>query len=75
MPLAVKTFMVAGGLEAQANLTWLAVRLAIRSNLCKSQATSALYGRLNLVLMPGLCCLDLQASGIHNVYVCSNSVD
>ena len=47
VPLAVKVY----GPEAQANLSRLAVCLAIRSNFCKSQATSALYGRLNLVLV------------------------
>ena len=47
VPLAVKVY----GPEAQANLSWLAACLAIRSNFCKSQATSALYGRLNLVLV------------------------
>ena len=44
VPLAVKVY----GPEAQAKL---AACLAIRSNFCKSQATSALYGRLNLVLV------------------------
>ena len=48
VPLAVKVY----GPEAQANLSQLAACLAIRSNFCKSmQATSALYGRLNLVLV------------------------
>ena len=44
--------MVVGVLKhMQTNLSRLAARLAIRSNCCKSQATLALYGRLNLVLV------------------------
>ena len=39
------------GPEAQTNLSRLAARFVIRSNCCKSQATLALYGRLNLVLV------------------------
>ena len=58
VPLAVEAYGCWGP-EAQTNLSQLAARLAIRSNCCKSQATLALYGRLNLDLlerMPELCC-------------------
>eukprot|EP00731_Ephydatia_muelleri_P006442 Em0003g690a len=50
VPLAVEAYGCWGP-EAQTNLSRLAARLAIRSNCCKSQATLALYGRLNLVLV------------------------
>ena len=50
VPLAVEVYGCWGP-EAQTNLSRLAARLAIRLNCCKSQATSALYGRLNLVLV------------------------
>ena len=50
VPLAVEVYGCWGP-EAQTNLSRLAAHLAIRSNCCKSQATSALYGRLNLVLV------------------------
>ena len=50
MPLTVDVYGCWGP-EAQSNLSRLAARLAIRSNCCKAQATSALYGRLNLVLV------------------------
>ena len=50
VPLAVEVYDCWGP-EAQTNLSRLAARLAIRSNCCKSQATFALYGRLNLVLV------------------------
>ena len=46
VPLAVEAYGCWGP-EAQTNLSCL----AIRSNCCKSQATLALYGRLNLVLV------------------------
>eukprot|EP00731_Ephydatia_muelleri_P002828 Em0001g2828a len=49
VPLAVEAYGCWP--EAQTNLSRLAARLAIRSNCCKSQATLALYGRLNLVLV------------------------
>ena len=42
------------GPEAQTIFSRPAARLAIRSNCCKSQVTSALYGRLNLVLARAL---------------------
>ena len=50
VPLAVEVYGCWGP-EAQTNLSRLPARLAIRLNCCKSQATSALYGRLNLVLV------------------------
>ena len=50
MPLAVKVYGCWGP-EAHTNFSQLAACLAIMSNCCKSQATSALYGRLNLVLV------------------------
>ena len=58
MPLAVEVYGSLGP-EAQMWSNFLAAHLAIRSNCCKSQATSTLYGRLNLVLvrqMPEPCC-------------------
>ena len=51
VPLAVQVYGCWGP-EAQTNFS----RFAIRSNFCKSQTTSTLYGRLNLVLVPELCC-------------------
>ena len=50
MPLAVKVYGCWGP-EAQTNFTRPAACLAIRSNYCLSQASSTLYGRLNLVLV------------------------
>ena len=50
VPLAVEVYGCWGP-EAQTNFSRLAVRLAIRSNCCKSKATSTLNGRLNLVLV------------------------
>ena len=49
VPLAVEVYGYLGP-EAQTNFSRLAACLTIRSNCCKSQATSTLYGRLNLVL-------------------------
>ena len=57
-PLVVKVYGYWGP-EAQTNFSRLSACLAIRSNCCKSQATSTLYGRLNLILVKTnveLCC-------------------
>ena len=51
VPLVVETYGCWGP-EAECNLSRLGSHLAIRTHCSwKSQATSALYGRLNLVLI------------------------
>ena len=50
LTLAVETYDCWGA-EARLHLSRLASRLATRLNCSKSHATSALYGRLNLVLV------------------------
>ena len=50
VPLAVESYGC-WGLEARQHLARLASRLATRYNQTKSQATSSLYGRLNLALV------------------------
>ena len=50
VPLAVESYWC-WGIEARQHLARLASRLATRYNQSKSQATSSLYGRLNLDLV------------------------
>ena len=50
VPLAVESYRC-WGTEARQHLAQLASRLATRYNISKSQATSSLYGRLNLTLV------------------------
>ena len=50
VPLAVESYGCLGT-EARQHLARLASRLATRYNISKSQATSNLYGRLNLTLV------------------------